>query len=62
MVRRRWRVSQDKLVLSDGLINNKCELVSVKRFEFLYGGQFTLSTELIKPNDRGKLRLTNLLH
>ena len=30
----------------------KCiELVTVKRFESLYGGQFTLSTQLIKQNN-----------
>ena len=31
-------------------VPEECELVTVKRFESLYGGQLTLSTQLIKPN------------
>ena len=47
VVLRRWGQVQDNLVLSTGLI---IRIGHRKAFQSLYGGQFTLSTQLIKPN------------
>ena len=44
----KWGVSQDNLVLSTGLI--MWLTLETSAFESLYGGQFSFSTQLIKPN------------
>ena len=52
VVLRRWGVLQDNLVLSTELIIRVGHRKEIRRkeIESLYNGQFTLSTQLIKPN------------